>query len=288
MYFGLAESVLQSIRKRYEGRVQLIFTSPPFPLNRKKKYGNAQGEDYIKWLAGFASVFAKFLKPDGSIVLELGNAWEPGHPVMSTLAIEALLAFKKSGQFSLCQQFVCHNPAKLPTPAQWVAVERIRLKDSYTHLWWMAKTERPKASNRRVLKKYSESMLRLLSSQKYNSGRRPSEHHIGAKSFLTNNGGSIPSNVLVSANTRASDNYIQFCKKNDFMLHPARMPEDVPEFFINFLTTPGDIVLDPFAGSNTTGAAAERLKRRWISVESNEDYVIGSAGRFSKVTGGRP
>ncbi len=196
--------------------------------------------------------------------MELGNAWEPGQPIMSTLALEALLAFKKAGGFSLCQQFVCYNPAKLPTPAQWVTVERIRVKDAYTHVWWMAKTNRPKANNRRVLKGYSTSMLKLLASKKYNSGRRPSEHHIGETSFLKNNGGAIPSNVLVMANTRANDRYLNFCRQNNLLLHPARMSEQLPEFFINFLTNRNDTVLDPFSGSNTTGAVAEKLNRRWI------------------------
>jgi len=280
MYWGSSELVLAEKLSKYAGKVQLIFTSPPFPLNRKKKYGNQKGNDYVDWLCGFASTFAKLLKPDGSIVMELGNAWEPGQPVMSTLALEALLAFKKAGGFVLCQQFVSYNPAKLPTPAQWVTIERIRVKDAYTHIWWMAKTERPKASNRRVLKEYSESMLHLLASQKYNSGPRPSEHHIGEKSFLKDNGGAIPSNVLQGVNTRANDQYLSFCRERGIGLHPARMPEQLPEFFINFLTTPRDLVMDPFAGSNTTGAVAERLKRRWISIEPNADYVVGSAGRF--------
>lgn len=285
MYWGSAESLLRSKLGKYKGKVQLIFTSPPFPLNRKKKYGNQQGDEYIRWLSQFAALFGDLLTANGSIVMELGNAWEPGEPVMSTLALEALLEFKKVGNLSLCQQFVCYNPAKLPTPAQWVTVERIRVKDSYTHIWWMAKSERPKASNRRVLKEYSGAMLRLLSSQKYNSGRRPSEHHIGAKSFLKNNGGAIPSNVLISANTRSSDSYLAFCKKKKLALHPARMSEDLPNFFIKFLTTEGDLVLDPFAGSNTTGVVAERLQRRWISIEANVDYVAGSAGRFSPYSG---
>jgi DNA modification methylase len=281
MYWGSSESVLKSRLRRYRGKVQLIFTSPPFPLNRKKKYGNQQGVEYLRWLAEFAPLFSDLLKDNGSIVMELGNAWEPGEPVMSTLALEALLEFKKAGAFSLCQQFVCHNPAKLPTPAQWVTIERIRVKDSYTHVWWMGKTSRPKASNRRVLKEYSSSMLNLLSSQKYNAGPRPSEHRIGEKSFLRNNGGAIPSNVLISANTRANDTYLAFCKKHSFLVHPARMSEDLPNFFINFLTTEKDLVLDPFAGSNTTGSVAEQLNRRWLSIEPNIDYVVGSAGRFS-------
>ena len=285
MFRASAETFFtSSIAKKYRGKVQLIFTSPPFPLNRKKKYGNLQGQEYVKWLATFAPYFREILKPEGSIVLEMGNAWEPGKPVMSTLALEALLGFLAKGKFHLCQQFICHNPARLPTPAQWVNVERIRVKDAYTHLWWMSPSDRPKADNRRVLKNYSPAMLKLLGNRKYNSGRRPSEHAIGATSFLRRNNGAIPSNVLTLANTSSTDDYLRYCKTHDLQPHPARQPIRLPEFFVRFLTRPSQLVMDPFAGSNTTGAAAERLKRRWISMEPCEDYVSGSVGRFTQVT----
>jgi site-specific DNA-methyltransferase (cytosine-N4-specific) len=281
VYCGKSEDVLVSKPlQRFRGKVQLILTSPPFPLNRKKKYGNLQGEDYIEWLSSFGALLTEFLRPDGSIVLEIGNGWEPGRPAMSTLAVRSLLALLDAGSLKLCQQFVCHNPARLPSPAQWVTVERIRVKDSFTQIWWMSPTDRPKADNRRILKPYSDSMNKLLQSGKYNTGRRPSQHHIGEKSFLTNNCGAIPPNVISVSNTKASDPYSRYCRENHLPIHPARMASDVAEFFIKFLTEPGDLVLDPFAGSNTTGGAAERLGRQWLAIEPNAEYIEGSIGRF--------
>lgn len=282
-YRGLAEEVLRdpTFRKQYRHKVQLIFTSPPFPLNRKKKYGNLQGERYIEWLASFAPIFREFLRPNGSIVMEIGNAWQPGSPVMSTLALEALLAFVKKGGLHLCQQFICHNPARLPSPAQWVTVKRVRVKDSYTHLWWMSPTEHPKADNRKVLREYSPSMLKLLKRKMYNSGRRPSQHSIGKESFFTDNKGAIPPNVLTFSNTKSNDEYQEHCRRLGLMPHPARMPAGLPQFFIKFLTGPRSLVLDPFAGSNTTGAVAEQLKRRWVAIEPDKNYLKGSKGRFT-------
>ncbi len=268
---------------RYRGHVQLVFTSPPFPLNRKKKYGNLLGEAYIEWLAGFARQFVDYLAPDGSIVVELGNSWSPGKPSMSTLALEALLAFLKQGDLVLCQQFVRSNPARLPAPAQWVNVERIRVKDAFTHIWWMASTDRPKADNRRVLVPYSDAMRGLLDSKKYNPGKRPSEHNIGSTSFLTDNGGAIPSNVIRATNTRATDPYLRYCRREGITPHPARMPIELAIFFIEFLTEPGDLVLDPFGGSNITGAAAESLGRRWISIEAESQYASASHSRFANM-----
>ncbi len=281
MFQGTAEQVLASpLAWRYRRKVQLILTSPPFPLNRKKKYGNPTGDQYRAWLKSFAPLFKEFLKDDGSVVMEMGNAWEPGEPVMSTLALRALIDFLDVGKFHLCQQFVCYNPARLPSPAQWVTVERIRVKDAYTHIWWMSPTPKPKADNRRVLKKYSASMLKLLRTRKYNSGKRPSEHDIGKTSFLKNNKGAIPSNVFSFSNTVSTDPYLWYCRERGLPPHPARMAEGLAEFFIEFLTRPGQYVLDPFAGSNITGAAAEGLKRRWLAIEPQSDYIEGSRGRF--------
>ena len=281
---GKAEDIFASkMGEQLKKQVDLIFTSPPFPLNTKKRYGNLKGGEYVKWLAGMAKPFRALLKPKGSIVLELGNAWEQGKPVMSTLALKALLAFLEAGQLTLCQQFVWNNPAKLPGPAQWVNIERIRLKDAYTHLWWMSTTDRPYADNRQVLTEYSESMKDLLTRQSYNTGKRPSEHRIGEKSFLTNHGGAIPSNVITVANTQSNTGYMLFCREQKLQMHPARMPPQLAEFFIKFLTKPNMLVVDPFAGSNTTGAAAEKLNRRWVVFEPNEIYAMGSVGRFEAV-----
>lgn len=265
---------------RFEGKINLIFTSPPFPLNRKKRYGNETGDSYIRWLRAFGPLFKKMLTPDGSIVIEMGNSWEPGMPVMSTLALRALLEFQSLNGLHLCQEFIWQNPAKLPSPAQWVNVERIRVKDSFTKLWWMSPNRKPKANNHRVLQEYSKAMKDLLKKGSYNSGKRPSEHDISETAFLRNNGGAIPSNVLTFANTHSSDAYQTFCRENKIQLHPARMPSELAKFFIKFLTEPGDIVLDPFGGSNTTGAAAEELDRFWISIEASQDYINGSRGRF--------
>jgi DNA modification methylase len=269
--------------KAQQGKVQLILTSPPFPLNRKKKYGNQQGEEFIEWLASLAKPLSKLLKPKGSIVVEMGNAWEPGEPVMSTLSLRSLLQFLELGELNLCQQFVCHNPARLPSPAQWVNVERIRVKDTYTNVWWMAPSKRPKASNKKVLADYSPSMRELLRTQRYNSGLRPSGHNIGKTSFLRDNGGAIPSNVLSFSNTSSKDAYREYCRATMLEVHPAPMPLGLVDFFVRLLTDPGDLVFDPFAGSNTTGAVAEVLKRRWIATEPIPRYVAGSKGRFSEL-----
>ncbi len=212
---GRIEDFIKSKKSlKYKGKINLILTSPPFPLNRKKKYGNLQGEKYIEWLSLICKDLSEYLASDGSLVIEVGNSWEDGLPTMSTLAIETLLTIKKVSNLHLCQQFIWYNLAKLPSPAQWVNVERVRVKDSFTHIWWFSKKPYPKADNRKVLVEYSESMKKLLKNKKYNSGERPSEHQIGTESFFVNNNGAIPSNVLVSSNTQSYSSYLNFCKED--------------------------------------------------------------------------
>ena len=295
LFLGNCEDVLKShIKRRLAGKVQLLLTSPPFPLKRKKRYGNFTGKTYIEWLSKLAPLFAELLTDDGSIVIELGNAWEPQQPVQSLLPLKALLAFaeNKEANLRLCQEFICFNPARLPSPAQWVTIERIRAKDSFTRLWWLAKTERPAADNGRVLKEYSKAMKQLLARQNYNSGKRPSEHVISKKGFLGRHRGAIPPNViiddsksipadlLIGANTGSSEAYQMFCRETGMVLHPARMPRFLAEFFIKFLTKPNDLVLDPFSGSNTVGWVAEELGRRWASIEARSEYAVASIARF--------
>lgn len=276
-----------------KGKVNLIVTSPPFPLVRKKRYGNETGQAYVEWLEALAQSLADLLTDDGSIVIEIGNAWEEGAPVMSTLPLEALLAFKKAANLHLCQHVICHNPARLPSPAAWVNVKRIRLKDSFTHVWWMSRTKNPKADNRQVLSPYSKDMKRLLTTQKYNAGARPSGHVISETGFLKDHGGAITANVLELddpasmpesllkfSGTKWDANYRNYCAKHNLPAHPARMQALLSSFFVNFLTNEGDLVLDPFAGSNTTGAVSQALGRRWLGVEANEEYAKGSQGRF--------
>ena len=277
------------------GQVNLIVTSPPFPLVRKKRYGNESGERYIAWLERLARPLADLLTDDGSIVIEIGNAWEEGAPIMSTLPLEALLAFKRAAGLNLCQHVICHNPARLPSPAAWVNLKRARLKDSFTHVWWMSKADFPKADNRRVLNPYSKDMKQLLKRQSYNAGVRPSGHVISEKGFLTDHGGAIAPNVLdltgehypdallKFTGTKWDADYRSYCKEKGLPSHPARMQSSLSAFFIQFLTDGNDLVLDPFGGSNTTGSVAEELGRRWISVEAEKAYVEGSQGRFPEL-----
>jgi len=260
--------------------INLILTSPPFPLHTKKEYGNESEADYIAWFLEFAKEFYRILKDDGSLVIDLGGTYMPGHPVRSIYQYELLVRLCRELNFFLAQEFFHYNPSRLPTPAEWVTIRRLRVKDSVNVVWWLSKTEQPKASNRNVLKPYSDAMKYLLK-KGYKAKLRPSGHNISDK-FINDNGGSIPPNLLEIANTESNTYYMKKCKELNVKPHPARYPKDFADFFIKFLTDEGDLVIDPFAGSNTTGSSAESLKRHWTSFELNELYLQGSKLRFDE------
>jgi DNA modification methylase len=261
--------------------VDLILTSPPFALLRQKRYGNEDQTNYVAWLLEFGRAALRVLKPTGSFVLDLGGAYQRGRPVRSLYNYRVLIEFCDKLGYHLAEEFFWHNPAKLPSPIEWVNKRKLRAKDSVDTVWWLSKTEFPRADVTRVLVPYSERMKTLLRDpgRFYTPRERPSGHDI-ATAFAKQNAGAIPSNLLRIPNTESNSHYLRVCRLLGRSGHPARFPADLPRFFIRFLTEPGDLVVDIFSGSNTTGAVAEELGRRWLSVELDRAYAELSAARF--------
>jgi len=258
--------------------VDLVVTSPPYALHFKKAYGNVAKDEYVRWFLPFAAEIKRLLTPTGSFVLNIGGSYNQGAPTRSLYHFRLLLALCDEVGFHLAQECFWYNPAKLPAPAEWVNVRRVRVKDSVEYVWWLAPSPWPQADNRGVLGPYSADMERLLI-RGYKAKKRPSGHSITPK-FGNHRGGAIPSNLIERGNNESNSEYIRASKEAGQTVHPARFPAALPEFFIKLLTLPGALVLDPFAGSNTTGRVAEDLGRRWIAVELSRDYVENSALRF--------
>ena len=261
--------------------VDLVVTSPPFGLVRKKDYGNEDADLYLEWFRPFAEGFRRVLKETGSLVIDIGGAWKPGLATRSLYHFELLVMLCREYGFHLCQEHYWWNPSKLPTPAEWVNVRRVRVKDAVNCVWWLSPTPWPKASNRRILAPYSDSMNDLLRNG-YTARLRPSGHDI-SENFSIDNGGSVPPNLLALANTESSGRYQDYCRANDLDIHPARFPAGLPEYFVRMLTDTGDLVVDPFGGSCVTGEVCEALKRNWVCCELDQEYLRGALGRFQGI-----
>jgi DNA modification methylase len=237
----------------------LVFTSPPFALHFKKEYGNVEKSDYLPWFLTFARQVKRILREDGSFVIDIGGSYEAGRPTRSLYQFKLLIALVEDLGFHLAQEFYWYNPGKMPAPAEWVTVRRMRVKDSVNCLWWLSKNRYPKADNRKVLVDYSDDMKRLIR-RGYKAKQRPSGHNITEK-WNKDQGGAICSNLLQYGNNDANGDYMKRCAEARLKPHPARFPTQLPEFFIKYLTEPGDLVVDIFGGSNTTGFVAEQLER---------------------------
>lgn len=277
-YVGDAADLLEALPS---SSVDLVLTSPPFALQRKKEYGNPDQDEYVDWLSSFAPQVHRVLRETGSFVLDLAGAYKKGRPVRSLYNYRVLIRFCDEFDFRLAEEFFWFNPAKLPSPIEWVNKRKLRAKDAVNTLWWFSKSDFPKADVRRVLTPYSDRMKKLIDNPEsfYRPKSRPSGHHIGAN-FGKSNSGAIPSNLLQISNTESNSQYLRFCKEAAAKGHPARFPEKLPLFFIKFLTDPGDMVLDVFAGSNTCGHAAETLGRKWLAFELRQEYLAASVFRF--------
>lgn len=283
----LADS-LAFMERLPESSVNLVVTSPPYALHFRKEYGNVSESEYVEWFLPFARQIRRVLTDDGSFVLNIGGSYKKGSPTRSIYHYKLLVALVEEVGFHLAQECFWFNPAKMPVPAEWVTVRRVRIRDSVEYVWWLSKTPDPKANNRRVLKAYSPDMIRL-NQRGVRTAVRPSGHNIKASFDKVDAGGSIPPNVIEDGmptdvlkfgNNSANDVYTKRCKEAGIKIHPARFPAALPEFFIKLLTDEGDTVLDPFAGSNTTGAVAEGLHRRWAAVEKTPEYLEASRFRF--------
>jgi site-specific DNA-methyltransferase (cytosine-N4-specific) len=277
IYLGDCLDVLKDIK---DDSIDLIVTSPPYALIKKKRYGNLPSDEYLEWFSPFAKEFFRVLSPHGSFVLNIGGSWVKGQPTRSLYHFKILIMLCERFGFHLAQEFYFWNPSKLPNPAEWCTIRKIRVKDAVEPIWWLSKTPYPKASNQRVLQPYSKSMHALLENG-YTPKLRPSGHNI-SDGFMINNGGSIPPNILALPNTESNSHYLRYCIDNNLPQHPARFPSALPEYFIRMCTDEGNMVLDPFAGSCVAGEVAERLKRRWICVDVVEDFLKGAIGRFNK------
>ncbi len=218
--FGAAYlgDALQLLKHLKDESVDLIMTSPPFGLRRKKEYGNVDAENYVKWFLPFSLEFYRVLKRDGSLVIDIGGAWNPGHPTKSLYNFELVVALCNQVGFYLAQDFYWFNPAKLPAPAEWVTVRRIRAKDAVDTIWWLSKSPFPRANNKKVLKPYSNSMLDLLE-KGYKPKLRPSGHDIS-------------SNLIWLVCTTAFVNYLSKCRKVGLYPHFTRERAERPALLI--------------------------------------------------------
>lgn len=274
---------LNLIDELEDNSVDLVMTSPPYALLNPMEYGNVSQSEYVDWFKQFARKLFPKLKATGSLVINIGNTYNKGEPTYSLYAFRTLIMLVDDLGYKLAQPFIWYNQSKLPVPIEYVTKKKIRCKNAVENVFWLSKTSNPKSDVTKVLNPYSKSMKKLFKNpERFYRLDVPKESRrtTHTNSWTNNNGGSIPSNCLIISNSESNSKYLRICREVNIKPHPARFPSQLAEFFIKMLTDEGDLVIDIFAGSNTTGFASEKLNRRWKSFELQQQYVAASVFRF--------
>ena len=268
-----------------ENLISLVLTSPPYPLKRPRAYGNAPASEYVDWLCSAIEPLLKNLQSGGSICLNLGNdIFISGTPARSTYLERLVIAFEDRFGLYKMDMIPWVNPCKPPGPMQWASKTRQQLNAGWEPIYWF--TNDPKhcqSNNNRIIEAHSEAHLAFVQNGGVKQRRVNSDgaYYLKEGAYSKSTEGKIPRNVIsLSHNCADQRQYKIAARSAGLQAHGAAFPVVLAEKLISFLTKKGDLVVDPFAGSTTTGKAAEKLGRRWIASDIVYDYVVGSALRF--------
>lgn len=273
-----------------EAPIDLILTSPPYPLRKSRRYGNVDQSAYVDFLCKALEPVVAKLADGGSLALNISqDIFVPGSPARSLYKERLILALHDRLGLHKMDELIWHAPNKAPAPVQWASVNRYQLNVGYEPVIWMTNNPaKVKSDNRRVLEPHTERHLRLLAEGGERRERVNSDgaYRIRAGSYGHSTPGRIPRNVLtVPVSCSSQRRYKQAARELGLPVHGAPYPQRLSDFLVQFLTAPGDLVADPFAGSMTTAVSAEELGRRWICTELGGEYARGGAERFRERPG---
>lgn len=266
--------------------IHLCLTSPPYPLRSPRAYGNPTEAEYVDFLCRAMEPIVRSLVPGGSICLNLSNdIFEAGSPARSLYLERLTIAMADRLGMHLMDRLVWENPNKLPGPIQWASLRRFQLNAGYEPvLWFCNDPMKALSNNQRVLLPHTPAQQRLIARGGETRNRRHGDgaYTLRPGSFGNPTAGRIPRNVLRFSHVcKDQQAYKAYCKEVGLPANQAPMPLSLAKFLIQFLTVPGQLVVDLFAGSFTTAKAAEVLGRRWFACEQMLEYVLGSRFRFA-------
>jgi len=273
--WGNAEDVVGYVER---GSLQLIMTSPPYPLNNPREYNNPTEAAWGDWMLTLCEGWLPLLTQTGSIMLNVGPVWKHGVPAQSLYIERFLVRAEDTLGLSLLQRLDWHSPTKLPVPLNWVGIDRCRVTSSIEPLLWMSPSPNAFGDNRQVLRPYTKGGLRAI------AGREPREtgpagFKFGEKSFVDRGGSIPPSLIVASATCGEEQRYRKAARAVGRSPHPAIMPAAVARFGIQLATKVGDTVFDPLCGSGTVPVEAEKLGRHAIGSDRSLEYLESAALR---------
>lgn len=270
LHLGDTKDVLQKMVDRGE-KVDMIFTSPPYFSMRKNYSGNDDGEigsihvdEYADWFLEFTDLFLKVLKPNGSFFLNINEKIDDGvvHPVIDELKYK----MRKQGWFLVAKPYIWFKKQAMPTNCKYRAIDR------YEYIFHFSNSNKPKFRADNCRTEHSEVTKRRFKKPVTTINSRDGIYDSQMKEL--NEKGSLPHNVVIAA-----------AESNPNVLHPAPFTVELAEWFVKIGSDEGDLILDPFAGSSTTGVASLKNNRRFLGVdlvEFNIDFGMKRMDNFLK------
>lgn len=262
VYLGDSREVL----KRFpEQHFNLIVTSPPYADARGKHYDSVRPTEYVDFVMSFHEQFWRVLADDGSFILNLKDKVTNG--VRHRFVWHTIEALSEKGWLCI-DDYLWVKPNAMP--GHWPN----RLRDEWEYCFHMTKQRNFRMFQdavRQPIGDWAEKRLANLTGK--SNGRHNSENMSGFGRDLRKWVGKttvLPGNVLS----------VPLVGKN--MGHPAVFPVGIPLFFIKLFTQPGDNVLDPFAGSGSTGLAAEEVDRNVVLIDAKTEYFETMQDRLNK------
>jgi site-specific DNA-methyltransferase (adenine-specific)/site-specific DNA-methyltransferase (cytosine-N4-specific) len=242
--------IFDKIKEIPDNSIDLIITSPPYAEKRKNAYGGIPSSDYANWLLSVSHQFMQKIKPSGSFVLNVKEGTKDSKRELYIIEYQLEMA----NTYHWIDTFIWAKKNPFPTGC------KKRLKDGFEYCFQFTKTKNYKFFPNNCL---VDSTSKWLEGQKKRKNK-------GIHS--TTNGSNFVMSKRICADKVRPSNVLSFPSSSLNIDHPATFPIALPLFFINLMTEPGDLVLDPFMGSGTTALACVQTGREYIGIDKNEEY----------------
>jgi len=245
----------QVLREFPDNSIDLIFTSPPYADQRKRTYGGVLPDEYVDWFLPKAEQFLRVLKPTGSFVLNIKERVVGGE--RHTYVIELILKLREQG-WLWTEEFIWHK--KNSYPGKWPN----RFRDGWERLLQFNK-------NRKFAMYQEAVMIPVGDWARDRLAKLSDTDRVRDESRVQSGFGKKVAN-WIGRDKVYPDNVVHMATECSNRDHSAAFPMELPTWFIKLFTVEGDVVLDPFIGSGTTAAAAQRLGRRFAGIDTSAKY----------------
>lgn len=252
---------IERMRQIESGTIDLVFADPPFNIGYEyDEYHDRQSDDeYIEWSRQWMEEVYRVLKPNGTFWLSIGDEYAAELKVDA----EHKIGFATRSWVIWYYTFGVNCTKKFSR--------------SHVHLFHFVKDANNFTFNAEdPLVRVPSARALVYGDKRANpAGRLPDDTWILRPQDLPE-GFQPTEDIWYYARVAGT-----FKERQGF--HGCQMPEQLLGRIIRVSSNPGDIVLDPFAGSGTTLAAAKKLGRKWLGCELSEDYVRASTERLATV-----